>query len=135
MPTVGDCQIKSFFGGRAGCMRRIRNHELLRPLYPTWTPKVCKIMASMAVIMGLGLLFYILLGCRYTLPPNVFIEDTDIKFRNLGLGKQTLNPSLQPRPKSVSPTSFPGQRNSSQKYDVIPLLKGSTALESLNPKS
>ena len=28
----------------------------------TWTPEVCKIMASMAVIMGLGLLFYILLG-------------------------------------------------------------------------
>ena len=30
----------------------------------TWTPKVCKIMAFMAVIMGLGLLFYILLGFR-----------------------------------------------------------------------
>ena len=30
---------------------------------PTWTPKVCKIMAIMADIMGLGLLFYILLGC------------------------------------------------------------------------
>ena len=29
------------------------------------TPKVCKIMAFMAVIMGLGLLFYILLGFRY----------------------------------------------------------------------
>ena len=28
----------------------------------TWTSKVCKIMAFMAVIMGLGLLFYILLG-------------------------------------------------------------------------
>ena len=28
-------------------------------------PKVCKIMALMAVIMGLGLLFYILLGFRY----------------------------------------------------------------------
>ena len=24
----------------------------------TWTPKACKIMAFMAVIMGLGLLFY-----------------------------------------------------------------------------
>ena len=33
----------------------------------TWTPKVCKIMAFMAVIMGLGLLFYILLGFRNTL--------------------------------------------------------------------
>ena len=31
----------------------------------TWTPKVCKIMAFMIVIMGLGLLFYILLGFRY----------------------------------------------------------------------
>ena len=30
----------------------------------TWTPKVCKIMAFMAVILGLGLLFYILLGFR-----------------------------------------------------------------------
>ena len=32
---------------------------------PTWTPKVCKIMASMAIIMGLGLSFCILLGFRY----------------------------------------------------------------------
>ena len=31
---------------------------------PTWTPGVCKIMAFMAVIMGSGLLFYILLGFR-----------------------------------------------------------------------
>ena len=30
----------------------------------TWIPKVCKIMAFMAIIMGLGLLFYILLGSR-----------------------------------------------------------------------
>ena len=28
----------------------------------TWTPKVRKIMAFMAVVMGLGLLFYIVLG-------------------------------------------------------------------------
>ena len=28
----------------------------------SWTPKVCKIMAFMAIIMGLGPLFYILLG-------------------------------------------------------------------------
>ena len=27
-----------------------------------WTPKVCKIMAFMAIIRGLGLLFYIFLG-------------------------------------------------------------------------
>ena len=30
----------------------------------TWAPKVCNIMAFMAIIMGLGLLFYILLGFR-----------------------------------------------------------------------
>ena len=32
----------------------------------TWTPKICNIMAFMAVIMGVGLLFYILLGFRYS---------------------------------------------------------------------
>ena len=32
----------------------------------TWTPKVCKIMAPRAILKGLGLLFYILLGFRYT---------------------------------------------------------------------
>ena len=31
----------------------------------TWTPKVCKIMAFRAIILGLGLFFYILLGLRY----------------------------------------------------------------------
>ena len=36
--------------------------DLLKLLRLTWTPKVCKIMAFMAIIMGLGLLFYILLG-------------------------------------------------------------------------
>ena len=30
----------------------------------TWAPKVCKIMALMAIIRGLGLSFYILLGFR-----------------------------------------------------------------------
>ena len=33
----------------------------------TWTPKVCKVMAFMAIIRGLGLLFYILLGFRYSI--------------------------------------------------------------------
>ena len=28
----------------------------------TWAPKVCEIMAFMAILLGLGLLFYILLG-------------------------------------------------------------------------
>ena len=32
-----------------------------------WTPKVCKILAFMAVIMGVRPLFYILLGFRYDL--------------------------------------------------------------------
>ena len=34
-------------------------------LWCTSAPKVCKIIAFMAIIMGLGLLFYILLGFRY----------------------------------------------------------------------
>ena len=34
----------------------------------TWTPKVCNIMAFMAILMGLGLLFFILLGFRYKGP-------------------------------------------------------------------
>ena len=43
---------------------------------PTWTPKVCKIMAFMAIIRGLGLLFYILLGFRYelALAPELFVS-------------------------------------------------------------
>ena len=38
--------------------------ESLRLIRFTWTPKGCKIMALMAVIMGFGLLSYILLGFR-----------------------------------------------------------------------
>ena len=30
-----------------------------------WTPKVCKIMAFLAIIRGLGLLFYIFVGFRW----------------------------------------------------------------------
>ena len=30
----------------------------------TWAPNLCRIMAFMAIIMGLGLIFYILLGFR-----------------------------------------------------------------------
>ena len=36
-------------------------------LRSSWTPELCKIMAFMAVIMGLGLLVYILLGFRFLL--------------------------------------------------------------------
>ena len=41
--------------------------RLLEKRGSTWPPKVCKIMAFMAVIMGLGPLFYILLGFRHLL--------------------------------------------------------------------
>ena len=37
-----------------------KNHVF--PASPTYTPTIRKIMAFMAAIMGLGLLFYILLG-------------------------------------------------------------------------
>ena len=36
--------------------------EALDFLNPTWTPTVCRIMACMAILGGLGLLFYIVLG-------------------------------------------------------------------------
>ena len=36
----------------------------LLPFKSAWAPKACKIMAFMAIIMGLGPLFYILLGFR-----------------------------------------------------------------------
>ena len=50
----------------------LRREDLPSPLHIfnsqirslAWTPKVCKIMAFMAIILGLGLLFYILLGFR-----------------------------------------------------------------------
>ena len=38
----------------------------------TWTPKVCRIMAFMAIIRGLGLLFHILLGFRVKGSGNVY---------------------------------------------------------------
>ena len=34
----------------------------------TWTPKVCRIKAFCAIVGGFGLLFYIVLGSRYTYP-------------------------------------------------------------------
>ena len=34
--------------------------------FRVWTPKECKIMAFMAMVRGVGLLFYILLGFRMT---------------------------------------------------------------------
>ena len=54
--------------GRGGCLFILDTVRVARfvlvVLRSTWTPKVCKITAFMAVIMGLGLLFYILLGFR-----------------------------------------------------------------------
>ena len=41
------------------------NPEVEIDITITWTPKVGKILAFMAIIMGLGPLFYILLGFRY----------------------------------------------------------------------
>ena len=46
--------------------RNIQKPKARESPFPAWTPKVCKIMAFMAVILGLGLLFYILLGSRYS---------------------------------------------------------------------
>ena len=44
-------------------LRRPRLEELQELIEAsTWTPKVCKIMAFWAIIWGLGLLFYMLLG-------------------------------------------------------------------------
>ena len=53
-------------GGRMSRVSGLTEKELLniKALRPTWAPKVCKIMALMAIIMGLGLLFYLLLGFR-----------------------------------------------------------------------
>ena len=45
--------------GLASSASALANHA------DTWTPKVCKIIAFMAIIMGLGPLFYILWGFRY----------------------------------------------------------------------
>ena len=41
----------------SGCLEQIG-------LKATWTLKVCRIIAFMAIIVSLGLLFYILLGFR-----------------------------------------------------------------------
>ena len=49
------------------------------PLY-IWTPKVCKIVAFMAALKGLGLLFYILLGFRYIYSLNLRSERCRINY-------------------------------------------------------
>ena len=49
-------------GGKSTGLSLVQGETLSPGWISTWTPKVCKIMALMAVIMGFGLLFYILLG-------------------------------------------------------------------------
>ena len=44
--------------------RSMRLEDVVDVLGITWTPKVCEIMALLVVIMGLGLLFYMLWGFR-----------------------------------------------------------------------
>ena len=44
------------------CLTRLKSSRDCFGLGITWTPKVCKIMAFMAIIRGLGLFFYIFLG-------------------------------------------------------------------------
>ena len=53
-------------GGVGGGFRGARGlcSALMHLVGTSWTPKVCKIMALMAMIMALGLLFYTLLGFR-----------------------------------------------------------------------
>ena len=50
-------------------LSRLSKIAQLSDMRSTWTPKVCKIMAFMAIFRCLGLLFYILWGFRYKLPP------------------------------------------------------------------
>ena len=49
------------------CRNLIYNQKGPLILRTTWTPKVCKITTFLAIIMGLGLLLYILLEFRNTL--------------------------------------------------------------------
>ena len=44
----------------------------------TWTPKVCRIMAFMAVFNGFGLLFYLLVG--------ILVEGLRLRVESVGFG-------------------------------------------------
>ena len=57
-PAQGHCWGSCFLSGED------TSYEFGLGLRAIWTPKVCQIMAFMAIMRGLGLLFYILLGFR-----------------------------------------------------------------------
>ena len=59
----------------------------------TWTPKVCNIIAFMAVMLGVGLVFHILfghLGFRYNLLRTAYVPSLGCNWGNtqLLLGRQ-----------------------------------------------
>ena len=54
----------SHHGNGAGPSSHSLVTSSFRAALPTWTPKVCRIMAFWAITMGLGLSFYIPLGFR-----------------------------------------------------------------------
>ena len=58
-----------YMGKNSRCKPRTTPAQtsLTPDLNSTWAPQVFKIMAFMAIIVGLGLLFYILWGFRYRL--------------------------------------------------------------------
>ena len=56
------CPITQFLGTAPGILGSVPR-KMIAGVIPE-APEVCKITAFMAIIMGLGLLFYILLGFR-----------------------------------------------------------------------
>ena len=64
-PPNQDCNSEAWIDDSTN--RGQTTSKRLKVLASTWTPKVCKIIAFMATIMVLGLLFYMLLGFRYSL--------------------------------------------------------------------
>ena len=75
----------------------------------SWTPKVCKIMAFMAIIMGLGLVFYILLGFRISHSTSIMTSPYSAKLRKQQR-TYTMSPNKQMRNwNSCHPWSFRGK--------------------------
>ena len=69
-------------------------------LMGTWTPKVCKVMAFMAVIVGLGSLFYILLGLRQGLGFRVWVLDWVLGGCSRGQGRGSIHLFIAKHPKA-----------------------------------